>query len=75
MVAAYVLIRKGLPGKSRLIKGLVFGLIVWAVGTLPGMFSTYAFMTVAPAVVLYWTILALILCPLKGIVIAAICGK
>ncbi len=75
LVAAYLLIRKGLPGKSGLIKGLTFGLGVWAVGTLPGMFSTYAFMTVAPTVIIYWTILALVLCPLKGIIIAAICGK
>jgi hypothetical protein len=54
-VVVYALLRNGIPGKNRLTKGLVFGLCVWAVGMLPGMFSTYSFMTVATGVVIYWT--------------------
>ncbi len=49
----YALINKGLPGKNKFVKGLVFGLGVWAVGMLPGMLATYSFMTVAPIVVVY----------------------
>ncbi|MDY6914524.1 MAG: hypothetical protein SVT52_08730 [Planctomycetota bacterium] len=71
----YVLLKKGIPGPNRVIKGLVFGLCIWAVGTLPGMFATYLFMTVATQVVIYWTIMGLILSPIKGVIIAAICGK
>ena len=72
LAIVYALIRKGIPGKNNLAKGLVFGLCVWAVGILPGMFSTYYFMTVATGVVIYWAILGLIEMPIKGLIIAAI---
>ena len=71
----YALINKGIPGENKFIKGLVFGLCVWAVGMLPGMFATYAFMTVSTTVVVYWTILGLIKTPLEGLIIAAIYGE
>jgi hypothetical protein len=71
----YALINKGIPGKNKVAKGIVFGLCVWAVGMLPGMFATRAFMTVNPTVVVYWTILGLIKSPLEGIIIAAIYGE
>ncbi|MFA5164207.1 MAG: hypothetical protein WC481_01415 [Candidatus Omnitrophota bacterium] len=75
LAAVYALFRKGLPGKNRLVKGLVFGLCVWAVGMLPGMFATYYFMTVATEVVIYWTILGLVEYPIMGLIIAAIYGE
>ncbi len=75
LVVVYALLRKSIPGKNRLTKGLVFGLCVWAVGMLPGMFTTYAFMTVATGVVIYWTILGLVATPIKGLIIAAIYGE
>ena len=75
LVLFYALFNKGIPGKSRLVKGLLFGLCVWAVGILPGMFATYTFMTVAPTVVIYWTVLGLVQTPLKGLIIAAIDGE
>ena len=71
----YVLLKKGIPGPNRVVKGLVFGLCVWAVGMLPGMFATYTFTTIAPTVIIYWTIFGLVRTPLQGIIIAAICGK
>ena len=71
----YALIHKGIPGKNKLVKGIVFGLCVWSVGMLPGMFATYAFMTVATTVVVYWTVLGLIQAPLEGMIIAAIYGE
>jgi len=75
LVIVYALLRKGIPGKNKLSKGFVFGLCVWAVGMLPGMFSTYSFMTVAVGVVIYWTILGLVEMPIKGLIIAAIYGE
>ncbi len=75
LVLVYVLLRKGIPGPNRLVKGLVFGLCVWAVGVLPGMLSTFTFMTVAATVLIYWTALLLVVLPLKGLIIAAIYGK
>ncbi len=71
----YALIYKGLPGSNKLVKGLVFGLCVWAVGMLPGMLATYSFMTVAPTVIIYWTVMGLIKTPLEGMIVAAIYGK
>jgi hypothetical protein len=75
LAAVYALFRKGIPGKNRLVKGFVFGLCVWAVGMLPGMFATYYFMTVATAVIVYWTILSLVEYPIMGLIIAAIYGE
>ena len=75
LAVVYALLRKGISGKNKLTKGLIFGLCVWAVGMLPGMFSTYYFMTVATGVVIYWTILGLVEMPIKGLIIAAIYGE
>ena len=74
LAIVYALLKKGIHGSSRVIKGLIFGLCVWAVGMLPGMLATYTFMTVATTVIIYWTISGLILTPLRGIIIAAIYG-
>ena len=70
----YALVYKGLPGSGRLVKGVVYGLCVWGVGILPGMFATYNFMTVAPAVIIYWIILECIHLPLKGLLVASVYG-
>ena len=74
-VLVYAILRKGIPGKNKLVKGLIFGLCVWAIGILPGMFAMYMFMTVAPTVILYWAIMALVQDPLRGLITAAIYGE
>jgi hypothetical protein len=71
----YALIQKGIPGGNKLMKGIVFGLCVWAVGIFPGMVATYKFMTVATPAVIYWTILGLVKIPLEGMIVAAIYGE
>ncbi|MDD5681287.1 MAG: hypothetical protein PHI59_08630 [Candidatus Omnitrophica bacterium] len=75
LVLVYALLRKVIPGRNKLTKGFIFGLCVWAIGMLPGMFSIYSFMTVATGVVVYWTLLGLVEMPIKGIIIAAIYGE
>jgi hypothetical protein len=75
LAVVYALLRKGIPGKNKLTKGLTFGLCVWAVGMLPGMLSTYSFMTVAAGVVIYWAVLGLVEIPIKGLIISAIYGE
>lgn len=75
LVYVYALLKSALPGKNKYIKGIVFGVIVWAVGILPGMLSTHVFMTVASTVVIYWTIFGILNNILKGLVIAAIVGE
>jgi len=71
----YGLLKDGIPGPNKLVKGLVYGLCVWAVGMLPGMYATLSFMTVAPQVVAYWTVLGLVQTPLQGLLIAWIYGE
>jgi len=75
LAVVYSLLQKGVPGESKLTKGIIFGLCVWAVGILPGMFSTYSFMTMAAGAVIYWTILGLVEMPIKGLIIAVIYGE
>jgi len=71
LAGVFAYIYKGIPG-TKIRKGLCFGLMVWLVATLPGMFSTYMMMTVNTTVVTYWIINALIEYLLLGVVIAAI---
>ena len=75
LALVYALIHKGIPGRNRLVRGLIFGLCIWSIGTLPGMFATYSFMAVNATVVVYWGVLALIQNPLQGLIIAAIYGE
>ena len=74
-VGVYLFLRAGIPGSSLYVKGLFFGLCVWAVGVLPGMFSMYYFMTINPTVVVYWAIMGLIHALLNGLIVAAICAR
>jgi len=75
LAVVYAVLNKGIPGKKKIVKGLVFGLCIWATGMLPGMFATHAFMTVATGVIIYWTLIGLVEYPLQGMIIAAIYGE
>jgi len=75
LVSVYAIFRKGIPGNNSLARGFVFGICIWAVSTLPGMFATYAFMNVAAGWIIYMTIHGLIFIPVKGIIIASIYGE
>jgi hypothetical protein len=74
-VVVYVFLCKGIPGKGAVGKGAFYGLCVWAVGELPGMFAMYVFMTVAPQVLIYWAVMGLITTPVSGVIASAIYGK
>ena len=71
LAKVYAIIHKSLPGPF-VRKGLIFGLMVWSVGTLPGMFATYMTMVVAETVIWYWLFEGLLKSVILGIVIAAI---
>lgn len=73
-VLVYALINKGIPGKNKFTKGLIYGFLLFLVGMVPGMIATVVYMTVSKVVVLYWTISALILDPIKGLITSAIYG-
>jgi hypothetical protein len=74
-VVVYAFINKGISAPNKFKKGLLYGLIVWLVGLVPGMVSTYTFMTVAPAVIVYWLVWGLIFTPLKGLIASSIYGE
>jgi hypothetical protein len=71
----YALLSKGIPGKSKFAKGIVYGLCVWGVGTLPGMVSSYFFMVINPMLIAYWLVWALVVLPIQGIITAKIYEK
>lgn len=71
-VIVYALFSKGIPGQNKYIKGLVYGLAVFSVGMLHGLFSTYFYMTVNHIVVAYWAIWGLIAISVKGVITAAV---
>jgi len=74
LAAFYELLKRGIPGRGFVAKGLMYGFFVWAVGTLPGMLATHTFMNVATEVVVYLMLMGLVTMPLEGLIIAAICG-
>jgi hypothetical protein len=74
-VGVYVLINKGLPGQNKFMKGIAYGLGVWAVGMLPGMFVMYSFMRIATEAIIYWTVLGLIQKPIEGMIAAMVYGE
>jgi len=71
-VLTYSLLSKSVPGQNMLTRGISYGLIVWAVGIIPGMISTYLFMTVAKQVIIYWTIWGFVSYLFKGLIVSGI---
>lgn len=74
-VFVYTLIKKGIPGKNKFMKGLSYGLIFWLVELIPGMISTYLHMAVAIEVIVCMTIINLIALPLTGLIVVTIYGE
>jgi hypothetical protein len=64
-----------MPGADRGLKGVVYGLFVWLVGVLPGMFATSLFMTVNKVVIVYWTLSGFIWLMIAGLVSGWIVGE
>ena len=73
--AVYGLFSKVLTMDCKFCKGASYGLIVWLVGMLPGMWATYSFMTVAPQVIIYWTVSGIISLMISGMIVAGIYGE
>lgn len=64
----YGKIQQGIPGGGTK-KGLYYGLILWLVGTIPGMMITLHTMAVPTILVAAWTIQNLVAIPLAGVTI------
>ena len=68
----FMWIYKGLPGRNSLQKGVYFGLIIWILGTLPGMISTHMFSNMFPIVVSYTTLTTLIRLLSTGVIVSLV---
>jgi hypothetical protein len=64
----------GIPGKGWK-RGFNFGLLLWFVGTVPGMLMTYFTMAVPDSIVLSWTIGGLITLLIGGSILAVVYDK
>ena len=64
----YSILKSAVPG-SGLQKGIIFGLLVWLVGTLPGMGITYLTMNVRNLMLTVWALNGLANYVLSGMVI------
>ena len=67
----YAFLYKGLPYKG-VKKGLVYGLIIWLVGTFSGMLTMPFYMTISWAVIVYWILNGLVSYLIFGAIVGAI---
>lgn len=72
LAAVYAVVYKGLPAKDNLKKGVQYGLVVWLVGVLPGMYALFNWTTMNTVVVVYWLAAFLVRHLLVGAAIGAI---
>jgi len=73
-VAVFMVFYKGIPGEG-IKKGLIYGFLIWLVGTLSGMMSMPLYMTIAPAVVAYWIVQAFVYNLIAGAVVGKLLKK
>lgn len=74
LVLVFALVHKAIVSKCACCTGMKFGLFVWLIGVLPGMFAMHMFMVVNPTVIAYWTISGLVNLLITGAIIAGIYG-
>ena len=67
----FAFLYKGIPG-SGIKKGVIYGILVWLVGTFSGMLTMPLFMTISTTVIIYWIAQALILNLINGAIIGEI---
>lgn len=67
----YSVLYSGIPGKG-IKKGLIFAVLLWLVGTLPGMAITYLSMAVPTPIIASWTFGGLINLLVMGAVLVIV---
>lgn len=70
-VIVFAVLYKGIPGKGYK-KGMMYGLLTWAIGALSGIIGMPLFMTISWALAIYWIIQALVVNVVNGAIIGAI---
>ena len=67
----FAIFYKGIPGQG-IKKGVTYGILIWLVGSLAGMFTMPLYMTISTTVVIYWIVQALALNLISGAIIGKI---
>lgn len=73
-VLVFAVLYSGIPGTG-VKKGLIYGFLMWLVGTVAGIGTLPAYMTIASAVVVYWIIGFLVVGLIKGAIVGAMYKK
>jgi hypothetical protein len=64
------IVKSAVPGHDVFRRGALFGLGYWIVASIPGMFISYTSFIISPAMVLSWTVSALLQAMVAGIILA-----
>ena len=72
MALAYAMVKRGIPGKNRFQKGLVYGLILVLVSGIPFFLTTVLLINVPLVLMISWLLATIIHYFIGGVVIAAI---
>ncbi len=67
----YAVLYKGIPGKG-VKKGIIYGFIVYLIGTFSGIVGMPLYMTISPVVVVYWVLNYLVSSIIMGAIVGAI---
>ena len=68
----YTVVAKNIPGKTLVKKGLIYGLLIWLVGGIPGYLAMVLLINLPVDLIAYWAVTGLIINLLSGVVIAKI---
>ena len=67
----FAFLHKGIP-ESGIKKGIIYGILIWLVGSFAGMFTMPLYMTISTTVVVYWMAQALVLNLINGAIVGKI---
>lgn len=70
----YSIFYNGIPGEG-MGKGVIYGILIFLVGTLPGILALYLMMNLAPLLIGLWLIESFVSFILMGLVTALICKE
>jgi len=66
----YNVLKAAVPGSGVLIKGFWYGVLVFLVGSLPGMFSLYLLINLPRSLIASWTISGFVIAVVDGCIVA-----
>lgn len=71
-VLVYAFIKQGIPSRSRMSRGMVYGVLVFMLASIPSFLSMYLLINLPLMLLVSWTIQGLVIFLLGGIITAYI---